>query len=703
MTWNKKDIDPELVRGIAGRFNMDLLAASVALRRGLSGCNDLCYFLEDDLRYLHNPFLFVDMEDAIDRIHLAREEGEKLLVVGDRDVDGITSTALLFKALKDFGIDVACSLPLGDDDYGLSFRTVTDFASNSGTLIITVDCGISNRAEVAYAAEKGIDTIIIDHHNPQAELPPAFAILNPKLEASGYPFRDLAGCGVVFKFIWALRFSETELYNHPIYLLNVRPGNEIIILEAVKMINLTVVDRISENLVPGMVKLEQTRLNDFLTGHELFVYEAEIQKKMLKSVFGPKVDIHLMDLAPEIWKVFPPLVKKSLLAIRELSKMAKYRDKAIEELEVFINLFVSFIHKSEERISRDFQSTLDLVALGTIADLMPLINENRILVKQGLAALNDTSREGLKTLIVKQGLAGKKIDAADIAWHISPLINSTGRMGVPDKALRLLLSEDRDECEHLAGAIIELNKERKKLGDSVWNMILPAAQKSYDEMSGKAVLVADQKIHRGITGIIASRLNNYFNATSIVVALLEDKAVGSVRGVNGFNVRQLLDYCSKLFTDYGGHDFAAGFNMPNGNYPEFKQRLKSFVNLSEAVKPSEGIIEIDAEIPPDFMTPELIRLVDLFEPYGEGNPSLVFLIKSARITEIELIGKQERTHVRLLLDIGKYKWPSVFWNASDRVGKDFALNDKVDLVFRLGRNYFQNTENLQLTILDIHR
>ncbi|TFG59858.1 MAG: single-stranded-DNA-specific exonuclease RecJ, partial [Spirochaetales bacterium] len=305
MQWNKKDIDGSLVRGLSERFGMDLLAASILVRRGITDPESLRFFFEQDLRFLHMPFHFAEMEDAVERIEQARYQKERVFVFGDRDVDGITSIVVLYHALTSIGLDTVWSLPTEDEPYGLTRKAVDDCLGQGASLIITVDCGISNSEEVAYAAEQGVDVIILDHHNPQDRIPDAVAIINPKMEDSGYPFRDLSGCAVAYKVAWALRFARSEMYNHPICLMNIIPANDTFEIHAVKFMNLVETDRIIENINPGMVTLEQTRLARFLEGHEIYVYQAGTQIPMLRKLFGKQVLVQALDAAPEIWKEFP--------------------------------------------------------------------------------------------------------------------------------------------------------------------------------------------------------------------------------------------------------------------------------------------------------------------------------------------------------------------------------------------------------------
>ena len=209
--YNKKNITREEIYDLHKKFGIDLLESSIFARRGINTGKDIMYYLESDPRFIHTPFLFSSMEDAVSRINDAIDENEKVLIFGDRDVDGITSTAILYSYLKQQGLDVQWRLPVGEDSYGLSMQAVDDFAKEFGSLIITVDCGISNNLEIQHAKELGIDVIVTDHHNPPEELPPAIIIIDPKMSDSGYPFKDISGAAVAYKLVSALRFSHFQL------------------------------------------------------------------------------------------------------------------------------------------------------------------------------------------------------------------------------------------------------------------------------------------------------------------------------------------------------------------------------------------------------------------------------------------------------------------------------------------------------------
>ena len=705
MNWEKKDVPPELVREIATKYGCELLTASILARRGIVDGQAVRFFLEDDPRHLRNPYLLPGMEDAVERILAAKEEGEKVMVFGDRDVDGITSTTLLTETLLGMGIDARWRLPVGNDPYGLTVAAVEEFAADYGTLIVTVDCGVSNVEEVDRAAELGVDVVVVDHHNPPAELPRAVAIVNPKLAGSTYPFRDLAGCGVAYKLVSALRFSKSELFKQDVCLLDARPVNDSYVVEAVKLRNLVVVDRLSETVVPGMVDIGRTRLVPFLQGQQILAWDAPLLKKTLAKVFGSGVEINMLDVAPEIGKVIPAVAGKSLLRVKELSRIAKYAEKAPGELDVFVNLFVSFVYKKEGLTAADDDQALQLVALGTLADLMPLRDENRILVRAGLASMTTKPRPGLSDLLFKLGLAGKKIGGTELSWQVCPAINATGRMGSPDTAVRLFLHGDKRERDRLADEVLRMNGERKKLGADVWTAIEPMAQASLAVHHDKLVFVFGEEIHRGITGVIASRLVGKFKVPALVVSFTgEDSATGSLRSTRGYDVRGLLEQCADLFDDWGGHDYAAGFSLKRTRWDEFIERLRvASATIDLGAADAEESVAIDAELPSSYLTPDILKVVDLFEPYGEENAPLVFMAKGLRVTDIALMGKTEQKHVKLTLDCGKHKWPAVYWQAAERVKRDFDVKDEVDLVFQVGRNYFNGAELPQMTVTDLRR
>jgi len=708
MKWEKKEISGDLVKEISAKYGCDLLTASILVRSGFCTGDSIRYFLEDDLLSLRNPFAMDGMEDAVERILAAKEEGEKVLIFGDADVDGITGTALLAGFLESLGMDVTWRIPTGDESYGLSMEAVEEFAANDGTLIITVDCGISRFGEIKRAGELSVDVIVTDHHEPQDELPEALVIINPKLKDSSYPFRGLSGCGVAFKLVCAIRFAQrSELYGQQICLLNTRPVNDAWIIETVKLRNLMVIDTLIESIVPGMVSISGTRLPAFLEGQQILVWDAPLQKQTFAKLFGRGVEVGMLDIAAQIGKEIPQTAGLSLLRIKELSKIAKYSDKELSELDVFANLFTSYARLREKNNSdgADESADLQLAALGTIADIMPLLDENRIIVRRGLESLEKKPRPGLLQLLQKLELTGRRFDAKDISWKLCPVINAARRMGSAETAAALFFEKDPAKREKLADELYAMNEDRKTLEEEIWTIAEPMAAKNLGEYAEKLAFVYSEKINKGVTGLMAQRASRYFNIPSMVISIGEDICTGSLRSARGYNVCALLEQCSDLFIDSGGHKAAGGFSMVMKNWDTFLDRLKKISAAMEfEEKGDEESIRIDAELPHEYLSPEILKLTDRFEPFGKENEPLNFMAKKLTVKEINFIGKPESKHVKMTLDAGKYKWPALYWQNADRViNKEFGINDQVDVVFNLARDYYKGNETPQMMIADLRK
>lgn len=705
MNWEKKDIDKDIVRSMAQQYGCSPLVASILLRRGIADGAETFFYLENDLRYAHNPFLFTDMEDAVDRILDARDESERVLIFGDRDVDGITAVTILYEALANLGIPVSWRIPAGDDPYGLSFEAVDAHAAEGGTLIITVDCGISNIKEVAYAAEKGIDVIIIDHHTPKEQVPDAAVIINCKMPDAGYPNVHLSGCATAWKVITALRFGQLDMYKQQICLLNVRPVNDAFAVEAIRTVNLVEKARITETIIPGLVPFSDTRLGNFLQGQQIFVWDKELQLKQLEKIFGKSVEFCVTDFRPECAKLSPQLAGMSLLRLKSLSRIGKYQETPLSELDGFFNIFVTLIQQTHSFYGERERRELQLVALSLLADLMQLTDENRILVKQGLASINTAPRSGLAELLAKQNLIGKQVGTSDIAWYVTPVINATGRMGKPETAIKLFLEKDQAVRDELCAAIIAMNEERRELGKTGWMIAEPLARESLVRYQNKLTVTVSDKIYRGITGILANQLANTFNVPSMVICLMENgTAVGSLRSARNYRVLSLLEAYPDFFLDYGGHTFAAGFSLMQESLEPFLHKLQDFVQTIEFDPDSENPpLRIDAELPHAYLTPDLLTVLDTLEPYGEGFPPLLFASAGLKVIAASIMGKTTPQHLRLTLDCGSYKWTAVYWRAADKLNAEFAIGDSVDVVFTLDRNTHNGNTVPQIIIQSMEK
>jgi single-stranded-DNA-specific exonuclease len=412
----------------------------------------------------------------------------------------------------------------------------------------------------------------------------------------------------------------------------------------------------------------------------------------------------MLDISGEIGKEIRSVSGKTLVRIKELSRIARYQDKEVSELDVFVYLFSVFVRQREGLFGEQDAQDLQLVCLGTIADIMPLLSENRIIVKQGLASLVAKPRPGLSELLFKLGLAGKRMWAENVSWNLCPVINAAGRMGNPRKALDMILEKDPTRRNALAGELIKMNEERKKIGEESWTIAEPFAAGNMNIYENKLAVAYSNSIPRGVTGIIANRLSSRFKVPALVAYVGETSVVASLRSSRGYDLRFLLEPLADLFFDWGGHNFAAGFSLPLENWQPFLTRLQSAAaNINLQDTGDEETLTVDAELPLSYLSPNIYELVDRFEPYGEGNGALTFIVKNMRIDDITLMGKADSRHVKLNLDTGKHKWPAVYWQAGEKVKRDFDLGDQVDLVFKVTRNWFRGNVTPQLVVNDLKR
>lgn len=704
--WFKKQISKTQVESVSKKYSLDPITASIMVRRGITSGRDILYYIEDDLRFQHSPFMFAAMEDAVDRILDAKEENEKVLIFGDRDVDGVTSTTVLYDCLSSMGIDVSYKLPGGDDAYGLSMQAVEEFAANYGSLIITVDCGISNNAEIAKAAELGLDVIVVDHHNAPETLPSPAIIIDPKTENSGYPFPDISGCAVVYKLVSAIRFSQSSWYKQDVTLLNVNKENSAV--ECVKVRNLVPVSRLTQTIDQNTASLSDTNLPFYLQGQLLLAWDAKTLSQDLQSLFGDGAQFNLVDIKDEAAKLFPKFASMTLTQLKGMSKMAKYGDHEPTEIGGFYNIFVTWVQKS---LAKDFPSfaqaeekDLQLVALAALADIMPMKNENRIFVKNGLKSINSGRiRPGLRELMAELNLTGKRINSIDLSWVVVAHLNAAGRLGQPELAAKLFITDSQNERLETAKQIIELNAERKQLCVDAWNYAGIQAKASIPLHSNKLCVVIDERINRGVSGILAGRLVSTYNVPAMAVTIVDGIAIGSMRSCRDYDVTQFLNKMDDLFINHGGHNFAAGFSFKRERLAEFEERIKTLSSEIKLGDTKDTGGDIDAEIPAQYLTPALLDISDRFEPYGEENPQLLFMAKNIRVASGQRMGKGEKMHLKITVDCGKYKWPCIFWNEGERLGRDFNVGDRVDFIFRVERNVFNRIETPQINLVDIKK
>ncbi len=688
------------------RFSIPLLAATIMTRRGI-GEEDVRYYLEDDIVYQHSPFTVDDVYTAVERIEDALDttegkEQEKIMIYGDRDVDGITSTAIMYKTLKKLGAEkVATRLPHGDEGYGLSDDIVREIIDGGFTLLITVDNGISAVGEIKTLQRSGVDVIVLDHHLAGDVLPPALAIFDPKVEGSGYPFSGLAGCAVAAKLSWALFFARTPLFNSSVILLHAQPGNGTVRVDAVRLENLVETGRCSDEFLTGEKgSLYSSPLLPFLSsGVPIVVLDRDTELVLLRKAFGNGVDISLEEFRPSLERIMPSARGKSLFELSLRSRSARYADGP-RELETLLSLFRSVSIYSFPTLTKEFEEIQVLEAIGTIADLMPLTDENRLIVKKGLRLLEKRPPESLSSLLSKQGLIGKPLTASNISYKITPVLNASGRMGEPETALALLLSTSCRETEALTDKLLSLNALRQKNEEEVLENVKPLAASSFERTKGRFIIVDDSSIPRGLTGSIASRLSNENGVPVIVLASSEGIVFGSMRCSGVWNAKDFLSLFSPLLEDWGGHRAAAGLRMPEENREKFILSVYSCVDGMDDRKTEEEEIEVDAVLTDDNFEKDVWASLSLFEPFGQENGELQFYVPKAEIREAYHVGNNEK-YMRFTLECGGYLWPAVWWNAVD--GNEYSVGSTVSFVFSPEVNWWKGTGREQLSISAIEK
>ena len=696
MNVNIPQSDASRVRTIKERYSLDLLSATVLERRGARTGEDILYYLENDVIYHHSPFEAEDVPVAVDRIMDAIDDDEKIVVFGDRDVDGVTATAIMVRSLIRLGAKhISYRLPTGDEPYGLTMDSVCEILEKEYTLVITVDCGISCVDEIAQLERNGIDVIVLDHHIAGDDLPPAAAIFDPRVEGAGYPFPGLAGCAVSAKMAWALFFARTPLYGSECIVLHAEPRNGTVRINAVRLENLVEIDRITEEVVEGAFSAERSRVMEFLAVNlPIFVLDGDTEKKMLRRAFGNGVDISLVDIREKLEAVMPRTKGHSLFDLAMVSRAARYQE-GDREIETLLSLFRSISLHSYPSLSSDYDEILQLAAIGTVADLMPMKDENRMIVKRGLMMLSKKPLPSLVYLIAKQNMTGKRINTRDISFYIAPVLNAAGRMGNAEAALKLLLTDDSALSVTLTDDLLEMNKARQKAEEDVISLVHEKAEKSFAECSGRFIIVDDPAIPRGLTGAISSKLSSEFMVPVIVMADADGRISGSMRCREGWDAKAFLDELSSYFESYGGHSKAAGFSLLSDYKDAFMDALSQAVDNAESESAGSAGISADAQIPAEYMTEELWRLSELLEPFGQENSALRLYIRNARIIDI-LPTKGDRRMLRFTINFGRYSWPAIWWHPHDK--EIFREGTVVNLIFSPDTNYWKGQSKMQMVI-----
>ena len=482
--WNIKGPDPAVQNDLSSSLNISKVTAQLLANRGIKDIHEARQFLACSMASAADPFLLKDMDKAVVRIRKAVSKGEKMLVYGDYDVDGITAVAVLCLALKRLGGIVETYIPHRlEEGYGLNLAAVKRAHRDGVSLIITVDCGITSFKEIEHAAALKIDIIVTDHHEiAESRVPAAYAVINPLQKACNYPFKHLAGVGLAYKLAKAL-----------------------------------------------------------YTGTPNF--------------------------------------------------------------------------------AEDF---LDLVSLGTIADIAPLVGENRVLAKYGLEELNRQGRIGLTALCEVTGLTGKDISSGHIGFILGPRINAMGRVGSAHKALDLILSEDAAEALTLAKLLDTENRNRQKIESAILDEAVAKVEREVNFKHHRVIVLGSESWHPGVIGIVASRIADRYCRPTILISLDGKYGKGSGRSIDGFHLFEYLLRCKDLLVGFGGHESACGITIEKDKIDEFRERIngEAASEVKEAVFTS--VLDIDMDIPLNALSEDVIGQIESLAPFGEMNPRPVF-------------------------------------------------------------------------------
>lgn len=555
----------EIQKKYAKEFEIPAITAQVLSNRGLSNLSDGSLFLYGKLSQMHDPFIFSDMKNAVDRVYKAIKGKEKIILYGDYDVDGATGTSLLMHVFRALDAKVDYYVPNRvEEGYGMN-KGALDYCKKEGfKLLITIDNGISAVKEIAYAKKCGIDVIITDHHEPKDELPKCVAILDPKAPGETYPFKGLSGVGMAFKLAHAV----------------VRRGLEI---------------------------------------------DYEPAKKI------------------------------------------------------------------------DLKDHLDLVALGTVADVVPLIDENRIMVKYGLKKLSRTTKIGLKILKEKAGL-NEDISTGQVAFRLAPRLNAAGRIGDAKSSVDLMITEDEDEALTLAHTLEETNRKRQEIERKVLEEAMKQVKSRIDLEKDPVIVLDGENWHAGVIGIVASRLVGTYYKPTILISMEGNTGKGSARSVKNLHILDALTECEGMLKTFGGHKQAAGLSLDKKTVEKF--RTKFAESVLSRLKPEDFVpeLEIDMEISIGDISFDLMDSLDMLAPYGYENPRPIFVSRNLEVIRPSLVGKN---HLKLLFTDGNDTLDAIGFDMADALKLIRKPGTKVDVAYRPQINTFRGNSALQLQIEDI--
>ncbi len=740
----EKNYDRSLIDQIVKDYTLNPSIAEMMVQRGISDEKKIRKFINSGLKYTHSPYLLKDMDIAVRRIRSAIQNKESVTIYGDKDVDGITSVSIMYHALREFGLtDVKWLLPI--EGYGLGDKEVEAILNKKPSLVITVDNGIAAEKYIKILSENGIDVIVTDHHEPVSGIPEsAIAVVDPKRKDCKYPFTELAGCGVAFKLCLAivLSFDNDFMFDKTIVCYDFETTglsgskDEVIEIGAVKVINSVIIEKFNTLVKPdnrsinaeveaitgitrkmvtdsGISQGEAFRKfcefidGSFLIGHNSDRFDSIFLKNSLKrnNISYPKIHGEIDTI--KISRPLFPKKKHNLLALCTFFDISEgVFHRALSDAEMTLNLFYCLILYKSEKYRQFFRNYIDLLTLGTVADVMPLADENRIFVKWGLKCLSSTPRPGIRALMKSASVDVKTLTARNISFNIAPRLNTAHRMGVAQKSLRLVLSENSGEAEELASEIEILNTARRERVEEYCCIFEEELLKTYDPDNDLIIVVAVSGLKHGVTGIVAARLVDKYSRPVMAMVIDEPNeageriAVGSSRSIEDYSIIEALEKTGDLLCSFGGHKAAAGFSIKLEDIPEFKKKI---VKIGQKTVTKELLIpklHVDLELKIKELTPKLFKELSIMEPFGMTNPDPLFVIRGAEIVKTKKLGA-EGLHLKIILKQDHGNIECLFWNSTEEYYDKLIVGKKIDVAGKLELNSWFGMQKTQLMVEDI--
>lgn len=651
------------------------ILAEILSTRGIITPEEIDFFINPRINQMHSPFLLSGLKEAVERIKSAVTSNEKIGIFADSDLDGITSLALLHDLFKRLGVEIFHRSLKDDEGYGLTCDIIGEFISNKVNLIITADSGIRDIDEIAFAKKNGIDVIVTDHHTTGDNVPDAI-IVNPKKSDCLYPYKELAGVGVAFKLALGLLISYLPFYGKKFAIVDFCNG-----------------------------KFTLTRVSDMISYQTEFF---ESEDEIINSAEG--FDFILCNGIEKIETISnhtnSPVYSFSDFACQFVKPESNNINSIAKSLNINSNIFasrsdllakilISLTYSASPKIADFISRSMELVAIGSIADIMPMTGENRIFVINGLKALESTGHFGLSTL-----LGSETIDMKKIGWDLAPLLNSPGRFGRSELTVKFFLETDRDEISKTISAIKSVNNERKASLRSSVDSVIADIDSGIIETDKDIIMLGIEKVPEGISGLVAGRIAEKFGKP-VLLCILPGKngmVKGSGRSEKDFNFFDFIQRFSPYFERIGGHAQAFGFTISDRNIAPLFNAISTELK-KERLGHDDDILEIDYELQLKKIDLNFIESLQRIEPYGRGNENPFFLTKELAVKSFSRFGTAEK-HGRFSFE-GNSQATAIGWNMADLMNELYIKKCKIDLVYTLEINNFNGGRYARMIIKDI--